>query len=82
MRVAWLALLLACEPGVGPAAVDVQALDGVALAALADRIDAAPSDADAILRGASLDRAGFEALLYEVASDPVQARAFREARRR
>lgn len=68
--------LLACSTPVTPASTPAE------LAAVADAIVATPSDADAILTSHGLDRAGFEAKLYEIATDPAKSKEYLAARKR
>ena len=49
------------------------------VAALASELKASPAKADAVLADHGLDRAKFEALLYEIAADPNKAAAYAQA---
>jgi len=51
------------------------------VAAIASAVKADPAKADAILEKHGLDRARFEALLFEVAEDPIKAAAYAQALR-
>jgi len=67
------ALLLAACGGkpVPPGADDV-----AGIAAIASEVKAEPAKADAILQQHGLDRATFEALLYQVAADPAKSKTY------
>jgi hypothetical protein len=73
-------------PDAGPAAtpeatpVDPRFQKAVDAAKLATDILENPAATDALLLAAGLDRAGFDALLYDLAMDPELGRAFEEAR--
>lgn len=68
--------LVACSTPVTPASTPAE------LAAVADEIVATPADADTILANHGLDRAGFEAKLYDIASDPAMSKEYLAARKR
>ena len=82
-------LLVACGDASAPVApVPAPTADAVpagsevaALAAIADEIEAAPADADAILARHGTTREAFEAALYDVALDPAKAKEYAAARR-
>ncbi len=62
------------EPGGSPAL----STEEHAVAA-ARTIQAAPAATDSILTAHGFTRAGFDSLIYEIAADPLRARAFTEA---
>lgn len=51
------------------------------MAALADRIAADPANAESVLSEAGLDRAAFEARLFEIAADEAETDAYLAARK-
>lgn len=66
-------------PAPAPAASAPAQLDAAALGGLARQIVASPQDADQLLAAAGLDRATFEARLYDIAADPAQSAAYAAA---
>lgn len=60
--------------------VPEEASTEVLAARTADAIEAEPGRADEILAEHGYDQASFEALLYEIASDPDRAAAYEAAR--
>ncbi|MDP2957697.1 MAG: hypothetical protein Q8N53_14825 [Longimicrobiales bacterium] len=80
-----LILVAACgRPGQEEASVPAGASATAAVdraVATAQAIQAKPAAADSILAAYGLTRAGFDSLMYEVAADPEQAKAYTEAMR-
>ncbi|MCG6954947.1 MAG: hypothetical protein LJF04_03070 [Gemmatimonadetes bacterium] len=80
-----LILVTACgHPGeeAAKATASPSAATGVDLAvATARAIQATPAAADSILRAHGLTPAGFDSLMYDIATDPALARTYAEAMR-
>jgi hypothetical protein len=78
-----LMLAVACGGPSGDAAEaggEASTLTGVELAvATARAIQAKPAAADSILTAHGLTRAGFDSLMYDIATDSAQARIYAEA---
>jgi hypothetical protein len=70
-------------PATATATTPAPAADDVARAAqIAGAIDKDPDKADEILKQNGMDRAGFDALLFDIASDPAKSDQYAAARGR
>jgi hypothetical protein len=67
--------MMACGTGSSDGAMEPEQA-----AELADAIAADPGQADALLSAQGLDRASFDALLYDIAADPALTERYLEAR--
>ncbi len=66
-------LVMACSSG-------TVALDPETVAALAEAIEEAPDKADEVLAAKGVDRAAFDAALYDIAADPELTKRYLAAR--